>query len=139
MLVALLLACGPDGPTATVHRGDGSTVRVSLEVADTPATLERGLMYRSSMPEDRGMLFVFPTETVRSFWMKNTLIPLDMLFIAGDGRIVGIQAETMPLSTAPVSVGRPSRFVLETNGGWSARHGVRAGDRVAFRGVRGIE
>jgi uncharacterized membrane protein (UPF0127 family) len=139
MLVALLLACGPDGPRATVHRADGSIVGVTLEVAETPAALERGLMYRSSMPENHGMLFVFPDESVRAFWMKNTLIPLDMLFIAGDGRIVGIRADTTPLSTAPVSVGLPSRFVLETNGGWASRHGVRAGDRVAVHGIPGLE
>ncbi len=139
MLAVLLLACGPDGPRAVVQRGDGSHVGITLEVADTPGALERGLMYRSSMPENHGMLFVFPDETVRSFWMKNTLIPLDMLFIARDGRIVGIEADTTPLSTALVSVGLPSRFVLETNGGWASRHGVRTGDRVAFHGVPGLE
>jgi uncharacterized membrane protein (UPF0127 family) len=138
ILVALLLACGPDQPNATVHRADGSTARVTLEVVDTPAGLERGLMYRQSMPEDHGMLFVFPDDVVRSFWMKNTLIPLDMLFIAADGRIVGIHADAVPLTTTPRSVGRPSRYVIETNGGWAARHGVQAGDRVEFHGVAGV-
>ena len=95
-------------------------------------------MYRSSMPEDHGMLFIFPDEVERSFWMKNTLIPLDMLFIASDGRIVGISADATPLTTAARSVGQPSRYVLETNGGWAARHGVRAGDRVELRGVPGV-
>jgi len=110
---------------------------VGLEVVDTPAGRERGLMYRSSMPEDHGMLFIFPDEVERSFWMKNTLIPLDMLFIASDGRIVGIAADATPLTTTARSVGQPSRYVLETNGGWAARHGVRAGDRVELRGVPG--
>ena len=70
--------------------------------------------------------------------MKNTLIPLDMLFIAADGRIVGIHPDAVPLSTASMSVGRPSLYVLEVNGGWAARHGVRAGDRVEFHGVPGV-
>ena len=138
MLSLLILACAPDQPSAIVHRADGATVRVALEVADTPAARERGLMYRSSMAEDRGMLFVFPDEVEHSVWMRNTLIPLDMLFIAGDGRIVGIHPNAVPLSTAHASVGRPSRYVLETNGGWAARHGVRAGDRVEFRAVPGV-
>ena len=113
-------------------------MRVGLEVVDTPAARERGLMYRSSMPEDHGMLFVFPDDVVRSFWMKNTLIPLDMLFIDAEGRIVGIHADAVPLTTTPRSAGVASRYVLETNGGWAGRHGVRAGDRVEFHGVPGV-
>jgi hypothetical protein len=81
------------------------------------------------------MLFVFPDESVRAFWMKNTLIPLDMLFIAADGRVVGIHREATPLSTAPVGVGAPSRYVLEVPGGYAARRGIRPGDRVTLRGL----
>jgi uncharacterized protein len=137
IVLAFALGCAADGPTATVHRADGSTVRLALEVVDTPATRERGMMYRTSLAEDHGMLFVFPEEIVQRFWMKNTLIPLDMLFIAADGRIVGIEADTVPLSTAMRSVGRPSTYVLEVNGGWAARHNVRAGDRIELHGVAG--
>jgi uncharacterized membrane protein (UPF0127 family) len=121
-----------------VHRADGSTVRVALEVMNTPAARERGMMYRPALAEDHGMLFVFPEEVEHPFWMKNTLVPLDMLFIAGDGRIVGIHADAVPLSTASLSVGQPSTYVLEVNGGWAARHGVRAGDRIEFRNVPGV-
>jgi uncharacterized membrane protein (UPF0127 family) len=121
-----------------VHRADGSTVRVALEVMNTPAARERGMMYRPALAEDHGMLFVFPEEVEHPFWMKNTLVPLDMLFIAGDGRIVGIHADAVPLSTASLSVGQPSTYVLEVNGGWAARHGVRAGDRIEFRDVPGV-
>jgi uncharacterized membrane protein (UPF0127 family) len=92
-------------------------------------------MYRTSLAEDHGMLFVFGDEVERSFWMKNTLIPLDMLFLARDGRVVGIHADAVPLSTMPLSVGQPSALVLEVNGGWARRHGVRPGDRVELRGV----
>jgi uncharacterized membrane protein (UPF0127 family) len=138
MLLALALACARDGPVAVVHRADATTASVQLEVASTPAAMERGLMYRTSLPDDAGMLFVFPQDDDHSFWMKNTLIPLDMLFIARDGRIVGIHPNAVPLSTAQISVGTPSAFVLEVNGGWAARHGVRTGDRLEVRGVPGV-
>jgi uncharacterized membrane protein (UPF0127 family) len=81
------------------------------------------------------MLFVFEEDADHEFWMKNTVIPLDMLFIAADGRLVGIRANATPLSTASVGVGAPSRFVLEVPGGWAARHGVAPGARVELRGV----
>jgi uncharacterized protein len=138
MLLALALACARGGPVAVVHRADATTVSVDLEVASTPEAMERGLMYRTSLPESSGMLFVFPEDADHSFWMKNTLIPLDMVFIARDGQIVGIHPGAVPLSTASISVGAPSALVLEVNGGWTARHGIRAGDRLEFRGVPGL-
>jgi uncharacterized membrane protein (UPF0127 family) len=135
-LVALLVACGSRaGPLARIHTA-GGTVEVALEVADTPETRTRGLMYRTTLPDGSGMLFVFDEESNHEFWMKNTLIPLDMIFIAADGAIVGVAADTIPLSTAGVGVGRRSRFVLEVPGGWAARHGVKTGDRVELVGVR---
>ena len=133
-LAALAVDCRQPGPVATVHTARGP-VRIRLELALTPEAQERGLMYRSSLPEDQGMLFVFPEDTDHSFWMKNTLIPLDMLFIAADGTVVGLHANATPLSTAPIGVGRPSRYVLEVPGGSAARRGIAAGDRVEFRGV----
>src|SRR5262245_29265063 len=134
-VLAFALGCAPDGPSATVRRADGSTVQLALEVMHTPASRERGMMYRSSLEDDHGMLFVFPEEVEHSFWMKNTLIPLDMLFIGKDGSIVGIQPDAAPLTTSPRSVGKPSLYVLEVNGGWAARNGVRAGDRIELRGI----
>jgi len=132
---ALALAgCRDRGPVAVI-RGPGAAVEVSLEVAATPAERERGLMYRTSLAEGRGMLFVFDADGNQSFWMKNTLIPLDLLFIARDGTVVGIHANATPLSTANIAVGKPSRYVLEVPGGWAARHGISAGARVDFRGV----
>lgn len=131
----LAAACGGGGPVARVHTSSG-VVTVALEVAATPAALERGLMYRTSLAEGHGMLFVFPHEAEHGFWMKNTLIPLDMIFIAGDGRIVGIHAQATPLSTAQIGVGKPSRWVLEVPGGFAARHGIAPGDRVELVGVR---
>ncbi len=136
MLAALLVACGgATGPVARIHSAGGTT-EVTLEIADTEETRTRGLMYRNHLPEDHGMLFVFDEDDDHEFWMKNTLIPLDMIFIAAEGRVVGVQADAVPLSTANVGVGRPSRFVLEVPGGWAARHGVRTGDRVELDGLR---
>ena len=132
---ALALAgCRDRGPVAVIQ-GAGGAVEVALEVVATPAQQERGLMYRSSLAEGRGMLFVFDEDRNHSFWMKNTLIPLDMLFIARDGTVVGIHANATPLSTADIAVGKPSRYVLEVPGGWAARHGIAAGAQVEFRGV----
>src|SRR5438094_2362313 len=133
---ALALAgCRDRGPVAVI-RGPGAAVEVSLEVAATPAERERGLMYRTSLAEGRGMLFVFDENRNHSFWMKNTLIPLDMLFIARDGAVVGIHANATPQPTATIAAGMPSRYVLEVPGGWAARHGISAGAQVEFRGVR---
>jgi len=134
LTLLLLAACRPAGPTAVVHTARGS-VEVALEVAATDPARTQGLMYRTTLPEDRGMLFVFPTEVEHQFWMKNTLISLDMLFITGDGRIAGIHTDATPLSTASITVGKPSRWVLEVPGGWAVRNGVVAGDRVELRGV----
>ena len=92
-------------------------------------------MYRDRLADGHGMLFVFEDEADRSFWMKNTLIPLDIVFIGADGRIVGVRAETTPLSLAPVSVGRPSKWVLEVAGGYAARAGMAPGDRVELLAV----
>src|SRR5262245_7262677 len=127
-LLVLFAACRPSGPAAVVHTSRGD-VHIRLELALTPETQERGLMYRSSLPEDQGMLFVFDQDIDHSFWMKNTLIPLDMLFITADGRVAGVHANATPLSTAPISVGRPSRYVLEIGGGGAARRGIASGDR----------
>ncbi|HJQ84577.1 MAG TPA: DUF192 domain-containing protein [Candidatus Binatia bacterium] len=132
----LALACRHAvGPTAVIRTARGP-IEVALEIADTEAARNRGLMYRKHLADGTGMLFVFTEDENHVFWMKNTFIPLDMIFIAADGRIVGVRADTTPFSTAGVGVGVPSRFVLEVPGGWSARRGVATGDRVELRGVR---
>jgi len=128
--LALVIACARETlPVARIHGGNG-VVEVRVEVVSTPEALARGLMYRSELADGHGMLFVFPEESDHRFWMKNTLIPLDMIFIGADGTIVGIHRDATPLSTAPVGVGRPSRYVLEVPGGWTGRTGVAPGQRV---------
>src|SRR5437879_10662025 len=99
---ALALAGWRDRGPVAVIRGPGAAVEVSLEVAATPAERERGLMYRTSLAEGRGMLFVFDADGNQSFWMKNTLIPLDLLFIARDGTVVGIHANATQIGRAHV-------------------------------------
>ena len=131
-LAVLLLAVACRGetlPTAHIHARDG-IVDVAVEIVSTPEAVTRGLMYRTELPDGHGMLFVFREEKDQRFWMKNTLIPLDMIFIGADQAIVGIHPNAVPLSTATVGVGRPSRWVLEVPGGWAARRGVASGDRV---------
>ena len=135
LLVALAACRSSAEPVASIHAA-GAVVDVALEIADTPETRTRGLMYRNELPDGRGMLFVFDEDANHEFWMKNTLIPLDMIFIAADGRVVGVHPDATPLSTASIGVGSPSRFVLEVPGGWTARHRVLAGDQVELRGVR---
>jgi uncharacterized membrane protein (UPF0127 family) len=101
-----------------------------VEVAKTPKQQAQGLMYRRSMAADAGMLFVYESPQPASYWMKNTFIPLDMLFIGADGRIVNIRQRTVPRSLTPVRSDGDVIAVLELNGGTSARLGIKAGDRV---------
>jgi uncharacterized membrane protein (UPF0127 family) len=138
-------------PTACSHAADpaatsparvvvetraGAQHVVTVELARTDAERARGLMHRTALAPDAGMLFLFDETAEHAFWMKNTLIPLDMIFIADDGRIAGIVARAVPGDLSPRSAGGPSRYVLEVNGGWAAAHGVAAGDRVRFENVR---
>lgn len=103
---------------------------VSVEVARTDAHRARGLMYRTRLSEDEGMLFSWPAEQVRSFWMHNTCIPLDMLFVALDGTIVGILEQVPTMNDLPRRVPCPAAHVIEVAAGWSRSHGVRPGQKV---------
>jgi uncharacterized membrane protein (UPF0127 family) len=104
----------------------------AVEIADTDATREKGLMFRKSLPEGQGMLFDFHEEQPVGFWMQNTYIPLDMIFIRGDGSILRIAENTEPLSTRIIPSGGPVRAVLELIGGSARKFGIAAGDKVAF-------
>lgn len=110
----------------------GQTLPFSVEVARTSAQQARGLMFRTSLADDRGMLFPFPDNRMASFWMKNTVIPLDIIFIRADGRIENIAANTTPYSTDPVESTAPVAAVLELRGGLAAERGIKAGDRVRW-------
>jgi uncharacterized membrane protein (UPF0127 family) len=106
-----------------------------VEIAETPQKRSFGLMYRKELPEMSGMLFLFPREEPLSFWMKNTILPLDIIFINTAHTIVGIARNTTPFSEKPLPSGGPAQFVLEVNGGFCQRHGVAVGDRVEFAGI----
>jgi uncharacterized membrane protein (UPF0127 family) len=103
----------------------------SVEVAQNDAERAKGLMYRRELPEGHGMLFDFHRDQEVSFWMQNTYIPLDMIFIRGDGRILRIEENTEPLSTRMIPSRGPVRAVLEVIGGTSRKLGIAPGDRVA--------
>ena len=127
---------GPQGPhtrphTLTIDASGGKKVEVRVEVADDLFERARGLMYRTALGVNRGMLFVFPEEQKLTFWMKNTLIPLSIAFIDSELRIVDIQ-DMRPLDDEPpsyVSSG-PAQYALEVNQGFFERRGVKVGDRV---------
>lgn len=111
---------------------EAGPVTVQAEVVDTPALRQRGLMFREQLPEDHGMLFLFPKEGPRSFWMRNTLIPLDMVFIKADHTVLGVVHEATPKTDSPRGVSGNSQFVLELAGGVAKRRGIQPGQRVEF-------
>jgi len=122
-------------PQVTIATAEGRELTFQVEVADTPAKRELGLQYRRDLAMDHGMIFLFPAESQLSFWMKNTPIPLDMIFINEDRKIIGIVEQAVPFSTDSRSVPGASQFVLEINGGLSKRHGIKAGDSVRFQAL----
>jgi uncharacterized protein len=134
LLAAGVSACRSD-PRAIISTKSGKEYAVRVETADTPAKRELGLQYRRELADDQGMLFLFPAPSVLAFWMKNTPISLDMIFISSDLRIVGIVRETVPFSLEPLSAGVPSQYVLEIKGGLARAKGIDVGDRVKVEGV----
>ncbi|HLT78085.1 MAG TPA: DUF192 domain-containing protein [Ferrovibrio sp.] len=104
--------------------------RFRVELADNDVSRARGMMFRTSMAPDAGMLFDFKQEQMASFWMRNTLIPLDMLFIKADGTILNIHQRAIPRDETGINSAGPVRAVLELNGGTVSRLGIRPGDRV---------
>ena len=108
---------------------------VQVEVARTDPQRARGLMFRQDLPRDHGMLFVFDETADQSFWMRNTLIPLDLIYLGDDRRVVGVVANAEPRSESLRTVGTPSRYVVEVSGGEAAAHAVGSGTRAVFLGV----
>lgn len=101
-----------------------------IEVARTSDERARGLMYRRSMPQDRGMLFDFHAENIVMMWMKNTYIPLDMIFVSRNGRVVSVAEKTEPMSERVISSGQPAYAVIELNAGVAGKIAVAVGDAV---------
>src|SRR5690349_18147751 len=122
LLALATLAQAAETSPLTIDTAHGPR-QFTVEIATTPEQMALGLMYRQSLAPNSGMLFVYPSERPVAFWMKNTFIPLDMLFIAADGRIRRIVERTVPLSTIPVSSVDSVRAVLEVNSGTAERLG----------------
>ena len=132
MVAAALLvsaACNDGTPRVVVH-GDKGTARVRVELALTAPDQARGLMWRNQLDADAGMLFVFGHARERTFWMKNTPLPLDIIYIDGDGNVVSIAEHTTPYSTASIPSHGGAKYVLEVNAGYAHDHGVRAGSKI---------
>lgn len=127
--VALTAACRSDARPRVVLHGSGEAT-ITVELAVTPAQQQRGLMWRNHLDADAGMLFVFPDAQERFFWMKNTAIPLDIVFIGSDKRIVSIARATKPYSEQQIPSRGASRYVLEVNAGVCDRYGVQAGQPI---------
>jgi uncharacterized membrane protein (UPF0127 family) len=115
--------------TKLIIESGGGAVEMTVEIAQTDEERSRGLMFRKKLPDGRGMLFVFERDQQLSFWMKNTLIPLSIAFIASDGRIIEIK-DMQPLNENTVKSSRSVRYALEVPQHWFSRAGIQAGDRV---------
>lgn len=144
-VLLLLAGCAPSSAGAADAMAEGAatvplTIRTArgevaykVEVARTAQEQARGLMYRTSLPDHGGMIFPMEPPREASFWMKNTYIPLDMLFIRADGTIARIAANTVPEDLSPVESGEPVAAVLEIAGGGAAANGIAEGDMVAWK------
>jgi uncharacterized protein len=133
-VVLLNTACQAE-PKVIISTKEGRELTFGVEIADTPVKRELGFQYRRELAANRGMIFLFPAESEHAFWMKNTPIPLDMIFINNDRQIVGIIEQAAPFSLDSRSISAPSRFVLEINGGVSKRYGLKQGDSVRFEDI----
>jgi uncharacterized protein len=143
LLLGILLATALPGRAAepqlqqfatahlTIVSADGPH-RFMVELAETPEQMEQGLMFRRSLAPDAGMLFDFKQPTVATMWMRNTLIPLDMLFVDQQGLIVNIAQRAVPESDQTIAAVKPVRVVIELNGGTAERLGIKPGDRVLY-------
>jgi hypothetical protein len=116
--------------TLVIQTQSGTKYSFKVEIADTPEKNEQGLMFRTAMPADHGMLFELGAEGNVAFWMKNTLIPLDIIFVGRKGNIVRIAENATPESLAPIPAGAPVTGVIEFNGGIAAKMGLKPGDKV---------
>lgn len=122
---------GAERVPVTIDAESGAVV-YQAELADTDKERARGLMWREQMGESEGMLFLFPKEEQLRFWMKNTLIPLDMIFIRADRTILGVVENAQPKTETLRFIPGPSQFVLEINGGLAKKKGIKAGQKVTF-------
>lgn len=134
---SLIKSSGPkfrkDGSLSIITLKSQNRVNLDIEVADEEGERMRGLMDRLNLPDNAGMLFVFDEDAPRSFWMKNTFISLDIIFINSDKEIVSIQKYTQPQTTTSLPSDYPAQYVLEVNAGFSDNYNVSPGDIIDFQ------
>jgi uncharacterized membrane protein (UPF0127 family) len=136
LVIALLLAALPAralesfGTSELTIQTAAGPQKFAIELALSDAQMEQGLMFRRSLAPNTGMLFDFKSPTNVTMWMKNTVIPLDMLFLDGRGRIIDLHERAVPYSTDVIAARAPSRYVIELNGGTASRLGIKPGDQV---------
>jgi uncharacterized membrane protein (UPF0127 family) len=131
-LALCFIAATAKAEPLVVHAG-GSAYKFEVEIVTTPETRAQGLMFRKALAANAGMLFLYPGEQPVSFWMKNTLIPLDMLFLKADGSIAHIAHDAVPLDETPIDSGAAVKAVLEVKGGTATALGIKEGDRVEYQ------
>ncbi len=121
------------GQLVFLKHGSGAVLKmITIQIADNDAERAEGLMWRRYMPENEGMLFIFGDQELLTFWMKNTYIPLDMVFANKEGKIVRIYPDATPLSEASISSNSPAQYVVEVNAGFCAKYGINVGDKIEF-------
>lgn len=123
----------PEGFLDFVRPDSSLITRIIIELAETPEEQAQGLMYRRTLPDRGGMLFVDPAESMRSFWMKNTALSLDILFVDAEGHIVNIAKKTTPFSEEHIESTGPAQYVVEVRAGFTDRYGITEDDRIVWR------
>lgn len=148
-LLMLLAGCNPEEPrapapshpsipfenegTLTFLRGDEALVTIDIEIADTDSARTRGLMQRESLPDRSGMLFIFDRQETQSFWMANTPLALDIMFVNADSQVVTVAKYTRPMSQVSVTSTAPAKYVVETPAGFADRYGIIESDRITWQ------
>jgi uncharacterized protein len=123
---------GPSAGAEVVFQAPAGEVTFTVEIADSPDERAMGLMNRYTLDAAAGMIFVFPSESIHDFWMKNTYISLDIIYLNAERQVIGIVDRATPLSETPVGVGQPSKFVIEIGAGLAAQHGITTGTPTRF-------
>lgn len=121
-----------DGELTFTDSLNNTKAKIDIQIANTEFDRQLGLMYRKQMDEDKGMLFIFPVEENQSFWMHETYIPLDMVFVNASKKIVTIHRNTQTLSDQSYPSTAPAKYVIEVNGGYCLKHNINVGDKINF-------
>jgi len=121
-----------EGELAFLHQPGDTIVKIDVEIADDFAQRAQGLMFRREMDENQGMLFLFPHQELQSFWMKNTILSLDIIFVDDASRIVKIHKDAVPFDQGHYPSEVPAQYVVEVLGGFTERHGIKEGDMISW-------